>query len=432
GAFVEFHSFRLTQFGILFTPVSSTGVVTLASHTDARGSVKISPDGRFIVTGNQAGIAFGGGAHIYDFNNITGVVSNERSLNNTISGYGVGYDACGNFLYVDDTTSFSNGPKSVFQFDLNAANIPSTRTLVYSMPLDARGTLQIGPDGKLYVARIDFPWVGIVDDPSLPMSSGNVNFTANGVDLLGRNSAQGLPTFLQSFFLAQTEITNELGILTTVFCEGSDLNLSLDVTCFDINNVTADWDLGDGTIVLDDVGPFLHSYQAPGDYDIVVLITFPDNSTRTLNVTVTVLPNGSIENEGDLVRFCEAPAGAGFLDIDLPTEFDADVLGGQNAADFTVTYHTSQTDADDNLNPISTLNVTTLNTPVDVWVRMENNELDLCTAVGLFQVIVDEAPVAGAVNDLPVCDIGNDGFEQIDLNQTFDVGVLNGQDPALF
>ena len=82
-------------------------------------------------------------------------------------------------------------------------------------------------------------------------------------------------------------------------------------------------------------------------------------------------------------------------DYDFIANFDlsvqtAIVLGSQNASNFTVSYHESQSDADNNQNALSDLNVTTENgTPY--FIRIENNTTN-CYSTTSFTTIVNRKP----------------------------------------
>ena len=76
------------------------------------------------------------------------------------------------------------------------------------------------------------------------------------------------------------------------------------------------------------------------------------------------------------------------------------VLGSQNPANFTVTYFNSETDAIDNSNPITNLNVVAANNQ-EFFVRIENNTTN-CIRTDRFLTIVHRKPEV-ALEDVPLC-----------------------------
>ena len=141
-----------------------------------------------------------------DFDLTTGVVSNAINLDTGISDdnpYGVEFSPNGNYLYV------GNLDEDIIQFDVNAggegAIITSANRYPAPMPI---ASLRTGPDGKIYCAQVDEPFLGVINNPNLPGAAADVQF--NAVDLGGRKSLRGLPTFAQSF------ITDR--IVSDIFC----------------------------------------------------------------------------------------------------------------------------------------------------------------------------------------------------------------------
>jgi len=119
----------------------------------------------------------------------------------------------------------------------------------------------------------------------------------------------------------------------------------------------------------------------------------------------------------------------GVWSFDL-TSFDATVLDTQDPLQFTVTYHLSQTDADANVNALTSpySNVTN---PQTIYIRIENNDNTDCYDTMSFQVEVFDTPTANVVPDQLICDNDNDGFWPLDLN-SLSATVLGAQNAADF
>ena len=198
-----FYAFEITDTGVSTTPVTSTFQGN-PSNSDPRGYLKVSPDGRYLVNANVTN-----GVALYDFDAASGIVSNERSLTMEAGqfGYGIGFSPNGNYLYISSSNDLpgsnpTNHQSAIYQFDLTAANVDQSRTTVWNGQA-YRGALQLALNGKIYHARaesftVGLPFLGVINNPDLPAA--NTNYDPNGINLNGRQSMQGLPTFVQSFF----------------------------------------------------------------------------------------------------------------------------------------------------------------------------------------------------------------------------------------
>ena len=115
------------------------------------------------------------------------------------------------------------------------------------------------------------------------------------------------------------------------------------------------------------------------------------------------------------------------------------ILGTQDPLNFTVTYHTSDTDALSGANQIinTTMYENTIPNLETIYVRVANNTTGCFTNHTSFDLIVNELPIANFVDDLEVCDDNTDGSAQNGFSQIFDLelqtaGILGTQDPTQF
>jgi gliding motility-associated-like protein len=95
--------------------------------------------------------------------------------------------------------------------------------------------------------------------------------------------------------------------------------------------------------------------------------------------------------------------------------------------DFNITYHTSQSDADNGANPVanptSFQNTETLQT---LWIRVSTlNSLDNCFDTASFQLVVGNLPIPGQPEKLEACDEDFDGIEVFDLSIQNEI-IING------
>ncbi|MBT8272553.1 MAG: choice-of-anchor L domain-containing protein, partial [Bacteroidia bacterium] len=141
----------------------------------------------------------------------------------------------------------------------------------------------------------------------------------------------------------------------------------------------------------------------------------------TMDLIVNPLPqNNSVAN----TEFCSDDPDSASIDL---TTFDAEVLGGQLAADFTISYYDSQADADADINALISPYTNTSN-PQIIYVRIENNVTGCFITSINFELSVNPNPTLLTPTPLEVCDDAViDGFTSIDLNLKND--EISGGDP---
>lgn len=109
-----------------------------------------------------------------------------------------------------------------------------------------------------------------------------------------------------------------------------------------------------------------------------------------MDLIVDPLPQNNVVN--DFISCSDTPNSP---EIDL-SQFDAEVLGAQNPADFTLSYHETQLDADNNNAPLMSPYSTT-NNPQTIYVRVENNTTGCSITTINFEIIgVDANPIVTA------------------------------------
>ncbi len=160
------------------------------------------------------------------------------------------------------------------------------------------------------------------------------------------------------------------------------------------------------------------------------------------HITLTVDPVPTATDVSNLELCDNLDDGDGFNGIVQTFDLESQtplILGTQNPADYTVTYHTTAADANAGVAAITTSGMYT-NTVADlqtIYVRVTNNTTLCFTDHTSFDLIVNPLPVANFVQDLEICDDDSDGSAQNGFSQSFDLelqtpGVLGTQDPAIF
>lgn len=145
-----FHAFPITCNGIgqpVISPAEDNVHNPLfKDRFHDNGMIKISPDGkRLAISGDDPLVsAF---VDLYDFNPATGRIQNRVHIPHPT--YGIGFSQSGKLLYTADF-----GTRQLYQYDLTlptGAEIAASRLDLGRVGIGYPGTIQLGPDGKLYI-----------------------------------------------------------------------------------------------------------------------------------------------------------------------------------------------------------------------------------------------------------------------------------------
>ncbi len=343
----QFFVYKVDSNGVNTTPVA--GNSGFSGIGDVRGYLKTSPDGKKLVSANMSM-----GTFLYDFDDATGIITNERVIDvSNRFAYGVEFSPLSRKLYIS-TGNFENEVEKLYQFTVDmamptSANINASRVEIHSY-FNSRSALQIGLDGKIYRAIEGTSSLGVINNPEGDGLA--CNYQHEAISLGGRISKQGLPPFIQSFFIA--------AILAENLCFGDSTSFSV------ISNepiLSIRWDFGDG-ITSTVLNP-THVYSAPGDYLITVEVTTADE-TKTVTQTITILEVPTIVSPVTLQQ-CDD-------DTDGITSFNLREVEGLITSDtpVTISYHETLADAEANTGLISNLTNFSNATASQVFVRIEN------------------------------------------------------------
>lgn len=274
-----FRSYLLTSAGL--TPVPVVSNVGVNHNTGQYGQMKFNPQGTKIACGIvSSGIV---NVQIMDFDNLTGIVSNEIAIpNGSNQCYGLEFSPNGSLLYA--TTN--SGTYIIYQYDLNAGSaaavIASQTQIGSTVSYDATG-MQLGPDNKVYIAPTGSGYLDVINDPDV-LGTG-CNFVHDAVYLQGRTSALGLPEYISNLFSAPP---HALFSAPNHICPG---------TCTNFNNLSQNgtsflWTFaGANPGISTDVNPTNICYNSPGSYAVSLIATNINGSdTITLNNYITVYP----------------------------------------------------------------------------------------------------------------------------------------------
>jgi len=322
----NFYMYKLTSKGLNAPIVQAIGPTWAMTGTGAigysKGYMKFSPDGTKLIcaiAGEQSGFTGGyankkGRIEIYDFDNLTGVLSNAQVIDNSniatgvgnmSSVYGVEVSPNGRYLYISFyipswiTTPNGDGNDGIWQLDLLAGNAAaigaSCVKVVTSFSNWAGGGMQLGPDGKIYLARSKLNGTGAayLSCITKPNCQGTAcTFVDNQISISPRQSQMGLPTFINSFF---NKAEFEWGSNAANLCENALTKLFLtDTTGVD----SAHWkfdDPGSGKQNTAKGFTVYHKFSTPKSFRVFVQlfrkVTSPDCYADTARKRLTIFPN---------------------------------------------------------------------------------------------------------------------------------------------
>ena len=157
----RFFAYLVTSAGVSAPVISAVGLVHQdvgsGQGAEAIGYMKVAPDQQHLALACFTAM---NKAELFDFQNVTGVVSNPVTLNlpaspNGYAGpYGVSFSPDGKRMFIGWHDYFGN-PNFIFEYDLTAgstAAILASRFTVASSSAQSFGALQLATDGKLYIA----------------------------------------------------------------------------------------------------------------------------------------------------------------------------------------------------------------------------------------------------------------------------------------
>lgn len=202
-----FLAYPLTMFGLgapVTSNVGSTHPIGMGGNASSIGQMKVSPDGTrlAIVNGNSTPSIF----EYFDFDASTGVVSNAVPLmpSSTWMYYGVAFSPDNTKLYV----AVSMNGNGVYQFDLSAGGgVPLAVSASMTQVAFTNNYLglQLGPNGKIYVARSPFlnnTAVSVIHEPNNPGIA--CNYQDAAITLVGAYCSYSFPSFVDSYDYSTT------------------------------------------------------------------------------------------------------------------------------------------------------------------------------------------------------------------------------------
>ncbi|WP_460220002.1 choice-of-anchor L domain-containing protein [Psychroserpens sp. MEBiC05023] len=151
-------------------------------------------------------------------------------------------------------------------------------------------------------------------------------------------------------------------------------------------------------------------------------VVFSGNCQATDSVIVEFKPNAVANTPPDL-SICSFSGVGDFI----LTDNDDDILGAQDPGDFLISYHLTEQDAMDNVNPLASP-YTNISNPQTVYARISDNTQE-CYATTMFDLVFTNLNINTSVTPLDECDDNNDGFAMFTLTDR-NLEVIDTLDPS--
>ena len=434
-----FYAYEVTTNGVEVNTVVTSTVDF--STNDKRGYLQVSPNGEKIAFADYSAVQnnIRGSLVLFDFNNDSGEVAQDSEVlipySAADSPYGVAFSRDSKKLY----TSTYNGNFNVYQFSLDATNIPASKATIRTKT-GFRGALQLGPNGKIYASIPQRNFLDAIENPSATAS--DVIYTDNAINLEGKFTAQGLPPFISSLLLPIEVVDSEDGSVINdedlAFCIGQ--NKTIIPASISGTGATYAWSFDDGTstgVIQNTKNLILNNLAISnsGKYTLVAELTDAcGNVTKfeaTFNITVF---EAATANPIIYPPFCDTD-NDGFNTFDLQTDISATVLGGLDATVFEVVYFDDSENANSGNNPVADMysNPSAYSTQT-IYARVQNKEApNACFDITSFTLAVTGLPVPETPSEYPFCDnttVGSDtdGFVNNFILEDKDAEILGSLD----
>lgn len=283
----KFRSYLITADGIslnnpVISEVGSYHGPAEDHNRDGIGYMKASADGRKLAVAIMGKNV----VEVFDFNDVTGELSNPLALPVDTLPYGVEFSASAQYLYCTERKG-----EKVYQWNMGAGSaqeILDSRKVVGILDNPFGGAMQMASDGKIYIARKSRFYLSAINYPYL--EGNDCEFKEIAIDLGGKQSKEGLPTFVQSYF-------NNLWIIPENECIDQEINFTINSL---VNIDSVHWDFGDPASGNNETwgDTVIHLFSSPGKYTVTA--TSYHLLTQTIiTKEVQILPLPDVELGAD-------------------------------------------------------------------------------------------------------------------------------------
>jgi len=286
----ELHAYLLTSAGLSTAPARSPLGFQISLFT-VQGCMQASPNGAHVAIATATGDR-NSRIDLYDFDRTTGTLSNHIPVDTASYGhFGVCFSPDNSRIYFASTADITaHAPDTLWQCDISSgdeASIVASKTYINTpVPGNHKGSMQIGPDGIVYVAEVGNE-LGMILAPNKPGIA--CRYVPGGFSVDPDYLTIGINTYLyprtgSSFGIAVSP--------DTTICAGSPALLSASGGAY------YRWYPTDGLDCANCPRPLARPAKTTTYY---VSIIAESGCLRTDSVTVTVLPAPSLHTLDDTV-----------------------------------------------------------------------------------------------------------------------------------
>jgi hypothetical protein len=291
AATAKFKSFLLTSAGVVTTAVVS---VTGPSNVGALGMMKCSPSGKMLATAPNT-TANSAVCNVYSFDQNTGQSVHQYSLHPGFTSYGCEFSPDGTKLYF---AGYNGTTSNLAQYDICVGSASAVAASVYTITSsNLLRTMQVGPDGKIYIARVNQQSLGVINDPNAPAPLCNYVETALAVS--PKTCNLGLPNFPFAYTPTLIPFTHTVNSCQSIasFSAPTTVQTNTLIGCapsgYSITSVQ--WNFGDpasGAANVSNLKNPSHNYSSSGNYTTTLVVNYScgkvsDTLRQTLKVVAT-------------------------------------------------------------------------------------------------------------------------------------------------
>ncbi|MDX1271216.1 T9SS type B sorting domain-containing protein [Bizionia paragorgiae] len=415
------HKSSLIQYNLVANNISGSQII-IDERSLYRGGLQLGPDGkvyRALSSTYDVGLAFLGAI---DAPNTVGIgcnyIHNAVDLNNRNARQGL----------PPFITSFFSEKIDIIQNNVNTTNLPLCVGDSYTLTADniPGATYSWTKDGNpIPPTNPAIPYeLEVTDNGSYEVFIDLNNGNCNSLEGIAIVTYFDIPTANQPNSVSLCDIDNDNSEIFDLTQLNPEILLTQNATEFNVKYYSSQADADNNLNEI--IGAYTVSSASES---LVARVESSGNSncyqttpvTLTLSSMPTLLPLDDF-NSCDI----DMNPSDGFSETDL-SSFNAAILNGQDPTVFSVTYHSSQNDANDNLNalPMTYTNQTAFTETL--FVRVENVNNRQCYVTDSFDLNINPIPEVTA-STLYQCDEDgiNDGFTTFNLTEA-NVALLNNQ-----
>ena len=155
----KYVAYLVTSSGVSSVAVESPSLIYYALNEWVKGYLRFDPSGKMLI---DVGAYDDNELSYFDYS--TGIIQPIFKFFVPLQSYGTEFSPESKFLYITGLNSTIN---QILQYDLSNLDPVVFKNSYRIISNFEGGAIQGAPDGKLYVAREDTDWLGVINQPSL-------------------------------------------------------------------------------------------------------------------------------------------------------------------------------------------------------------------------------------------------------------------------